>query len=104
MWVALLKAANLPYRKPYVLRHTHATQLGAAGVSPNVLQQRPGHNHVSLTLSTYRHAVTTERRLAAELAGKIFLGSRKGKRAPDRARDRARPPSGSPNVTSQTQA
>jgi len=37
------------------LRHTHATKLIEAGVSPKVVQTRLGHKHIETTLQTYVH-------------------------------------------------
>ena len=37
------------------LRHTHATMLIEAGVSPKAVQARLGHEHINTTLQTYVH-------------------------------------------------
>lgn len=39
----------------HMLRHTHATMLLEAGISPKVVQERLGHSTVSITLDTYSH-------------------------------------------------
>ncbi len=38
------------------LRHTHATKLIEAGVSPKVVQKRLGHTNIETTLNTYVHS------------------------------------------------
>ena len=37
------------------LRHTHATQLIAAGAHPKAVQERLGHKNLSVTLNIYAH-------------------------------------------------
>ncbi|HLM98059.1 MAG TPA: tyrosine-type recombinase/integrase [Bryobacteraceae bacterium] len=37
------------------LRHSHASQLLRAGVSPKVVQERLGHGTVGITLDIYSH-------------------------------------------------
>ena len=103
VWKELLKEAGLEYRKPYSLRHTGASLLGAAGISPNTLQQRLGHASIQMTLGIYRHVLSTEHLMAAELASKLFL---RRNVAPSKARvrwERARERVGSENVTEQPQ-
>lgn len=51
-WVTQLK---LPRIRLHDLRHTHATLALRAGVHPRVVQERPGHANVSITLDTYSH-------------------------------------------------
>lgn len=49
------KAAGVPVISPKDLRHTNATDLMRAGVSPRVVQQRLGHHDVAFTLRRYSH-------------------------------------------------
>ncbi|KSV74789.1 hypothetical protein N183_23260 [Sinorhizobium sp. Sb3] len=39
------------------LRHTHATQLLAAGVRPKIASERPGHSIIGITLDLYSHVM-----------------------------------------------
>lgn len=57
MWIAVQKAADVPYRNFHCLRHTHATQLLAAGVPLLEVAKRLGHSKVSHTLNLYGHAI-----------------------------------------------
>lgn len=55
-FLPIKKAANIV--KPFTfhdLRHTHATILLQAGVNIKVIQERLGHESVTLTLDTYSH-------------------------------------------------
>jgi integrase len=47
------------------LRHSAATDIIAAGVSPQVVQQRLGHAHV-VTLANYSHVLPSHDRAAAD--------------------------------------
>ena len=51
--------------RPYVLRHSCATLLLAAGESPKVVAERLGHSTVTLTLDTYSHVLPDMQRAAA---------------------------------------
>lgn len=56
-WKYLLRLANVPYRNFHVLRHTHATELLAAGVPIVEVSRRLGHSKISHTLELYGHAI-----------------------------------------------
>ena len=56
-WKLILRDANVPYRKFHCLRHTHATQLLAAGVPILEVSKRLGHSRPSHTLNLYGHAI-----------------------------------------------
>ncbi|WP_196603113.1 tyrosine-type recombinase/integrase [Pectinatus frisingensis] len=56
-WRDLLRCANVPYRKFHALRHTHATELLAAGVPIIEVSRRLGHSKISHTLELYGHAI-----------------------------------------------
>ena len=47
------------------LRHTHATQLLAAGVNVKVVSERLGHASVAFTLDTYAHVMPGQQAHAA---------------------------------------
>jgi integrase len=48
------------------LRHTHATQLLAAGVNIKVVSERLGHASVAFTLDTYAHVMPGQQADAAD--------------------------------------
>lgn len=60
-WAKALKDAGVPYFWIYDLRHTFATRLTQAGVSPLFVAQILGHSSTSI-LSTYAKAVDEYRR------------------------------------------
>ncbi|HEY1603836.1 MAG TPA: tyrosine-type recombinase/integrase [Pirellulales bacterium] len=47
------------------LRHSHATLLLSQGVHPKIVQERPGHSQISVTMDTYLHCLPTMQREAA---------------------------------------
>ncbi len=53
----LALAPDLPKVRFHDLRHTHATQLLAAGVHPKVAQERLGHSTIGITLDLYSHVM-----------------------------------------------
>lgn len=56
-WRRFLKKHNLPEKRLHDLRHSNATALIQAGISPKVVQQRLGHADVQITLNTYTHVL-----------------------------------------------
>lgn len=54
------KVAGLRPRNPHDLRHTYATTLLMAGVSPAYVQKQLGHHSISMTVDTYGHWVPGE--------------------------------------------
>jgi integrase len=56
------------------LRHTHATLLLQAGVNAKVIQERLGHESVTLTLDTYSHLLPSMQETAVNALEKIFTG------------------------------
>ncbi len=76
--VARLK--ELPKVRFHDLRHSHATQLLAAGVHPKVAQERLGHSTITTTLDLYSHVTDTMQvdaaaRLDATLGPAITRGA-----------------------------
>ena len=71
------KAAGLEIRNPHDLRHTYATTLLMAGVSPAYVQKQLGHSSISMTVDIYGHWVPGEGRegLEAALAGGVRTGT-----------------------------
>ena len=68
------EAAGLPRIKLHGLRHSHATAMLAAGISPKVAQERLGHFSVSLTLDTYSHTVAGMQAEAARRVADLIDG------------------------------
>lgn len=56
-WTSLLVHTGLTHKNFHVLRHTHATELLAAGVPIIEVSRRMGHSKVSHTLDLYGHAI-----------------------------------------------
>jgi len=46
---------SLPRVRFHDLRHSHATQLLAAGLHPKVAQERLGHSTITTTMDIYSH-------------------------------------------------
>lgn len=60
---------RLPELALHSLRHTHASNLLAAGVHPKIVQERLGHATIAITLDLYSHSMpTTQRNAVAALA------------------------------------
>lgn len=57
---------GVPRVKFHDLRHSHATQLLAAGVHPKVAQERLGHATIGITMDLYSHASETMQADAAQ--------------------------------------
>jgi integrase len=60
-WVSALKKAGIPFFPIYNLRHTFASRLNAAGVSPLTVAQMMGHASTGI-LQTYAKALDDARR------------------------------------------
>lgn len=56
---AIKKLPELPKIRFHDIRHSHATQLLAAGIHPKIAQERLGHSTITTTLDLYSHAVET---------------------------------------------
>jgi integrase len=70
----LCKAARVRAINVHGLRHTCATLLLAAGVSPHVVQRRLGHKSADITLNVYSHVTTAQQAEAAELLSARYRG------------------------------
>ena len=68
----IAKKASVPYIPPKNLRHTHASLLLEAGVNPKIVQERLGHEDVTLTLNTYSFALENMQEKAVEDFEKLF--------------------------------
>ncbi len=52
-WIPALKRAGVKYRKPYATRHTFASMMLSAGMSPMWVVQQMGHTNLSQLIGTY---------------------------------------------------
>lgn len=71
-FLKILKRAGLPPIRLYDLRHTSATLLLLADVSPKVISERLGHSTIALTLDVYSHVLPSMGAKAAETMGRIL--------------------------------
>jgi integrase len=81
-WARLLAKISLPRIRFHDLRHTHATQMLAAGVHPKVASERLGHSTIGITLDLYSHVMPGMQADAAEqvdAALQAAISSRKPK-------------------------
>ena len=65
-WTRLLAKTSLPRIRFHDLRHTHASQMLAAGVHPKVASERLGHSSIGITLDLYSHTMPGMQADAAE--------------------------------------
>jgi integrase len=65
-WVRILAKTSLPTIRFHDLRHSHATQLLAAGIHPKIASERLGHSTVGITLDLYSHVMPGIQADAAE--------------------------------------
>jgi integrase len=65
-WVRLIGKTTLPRIRFHDLRHTHASQMLAAGVHPKVASERLGHSTIGITLDLYSHVMPGMQADAAE--------------------------------------
>ncbi len=54
------------------LRHSHATALLTAGVSPKVVQERLGHKSISVTMDVYSAVLPNMQREAVDRLAQVF--------------------------------
>lgn len=67
------RAARLRVRHPHDLRHTYATMLLTAHISPAYVQKQLGHHSISMTVDIYGHWMPGKGR---ELLDKTLRGSK----------------------------
>lgn len=65
-WIRLISKTTLPRIRFHDLRHTHASQLLAAGVHPKIASERLGHSSIGITLDLYSHVMPGMQEDAAE--------------------------------------
>jgi len=71
---AMCRDAGLKGYKFHSLRHTHATQLLAAGVDMKTVSERLGHADVKTTLETYAHVLPGRDAFAADVFSQVADG------------------------------
>jgi integrase len=76
VFTRICERAGVPRIRPYDLRHSCASLLLAAGVSPKVVSERLGHSSAAFTLQTYSHVLPTLQRDAADTLGAMLRPSR----------------------------
>jgi len=74
---AALKAAKLPNIRLYDTRHTHLTQLLAAGVDISLIAARAGHKDIKMTASTYAHVMPASHQALGELTEEMLKNGTK---------------------------
>lgn len=65
-WVRLVTKTALPRIRFHDLRHSHASQMLAAGVHPKIASERLGHSTIAITLDLYSHVMPGMQADAAE--------------------------------------
>ena len=73
-WGRFVEAKGLPHIRLHDLRHSNATALIQAGVSPKVVQERLGHSDVTTTLNIYTHVTPVMDRAAADTLDNLIFG------------------------------
>jgi integrase len=68
----LIGRADVPRVRFHDLRHSHATQLLAAGVHPKIVQERLGHSTITITLDLYSHVSDTMQASAVAQLDRAF--------------------------------
>ena len=78
-WMRLIKKTALPRIRFHDLRHTHATQMLAAGVHPKIASERLGHSTIGITLDLYSHVMPGMQADAAERVDEALQQAIKGR-------------------------
>jgi integrase len=84
-----VKESGVPRIRLHDCRHTAATLMLSAGISPKVVAERLGHASVAITLDLYSHSVPALQREAASKLASMVLGSPVNKSVNKRIRERA---------------
>lgn len=74
-WTRILANNAQPRIRFHDLRHSHATQMLAAGVDPKVAQERLGHSTIAITLDIYSHVMPGMGADAAERVDAAIRGA-----------------------------
>ncbi|MBZ9792533.1 tyrosine-type recombinase/integrase [Rhizobium sp. 3T7] len=76
-WTRLLAKSDLPRIRFQEQRHSHATQLLAAGVHPKIASERLGHSTIGITLDLYSHVMRGMHANAAEQVDAAIKAAKK---------------------------
>lgn len=79
-WVRVLSKTTLPRIRFHDLRHTHASQMLAAGVHPKIASERLGHSTIGITLDLYSHVMPG---MQADAAEQVDAAIRRAVKAPE---------------------
>jgi integrase len=79
-WVRILAKTSLPRIRFHDLRHSHASQMLAAGVHPKVASERLGHSTIGITLDLYSHVMPG---MQADAAEQVDVAIRRAVKAPE---------------------
>ncbi|MBS3948514.1 MAG: tyrosine-type recombinase/integrase [Dethiobacter sp.] len=73
----IVREIGLDGLRLHSLRHTYATLLLARGIPAKLVQERPGHASITMTLDLYSHVTPEMAKLAADSLNGL-LAKRKG--------------------------
>jgi integrase len=71
-WARLADELGFPEVTLHALRHTHVSQLIAAGADVVTVSRRIGHGNPSITLSVYAHLFGSSDQTAADITEAMF--------------------------------
>jgi len=74
-WARLVRSLKLPDVTLHACRHTHASQLIAAGVDIVTVSRRLGHGNPSITLTVYAHLFSNTDERAADVVEAAFAST-----------------------------
>ena len=77
-WERFVERNDLHHIRLHDLRHSHATALIQAGVSPKVVQQRLGHSDITTTLNIYTHVTPVMDKAAADKVDELLFSKASG--------------------------
>ncbi|MCR5559371.1 MAG: site-specific integrase, partial [Schwartzia sp.] len=72
IWSNIVKLSGIPHKNFHVIRHTHATELLAAGAPIADVSRRLGHSKISHTLDLYGHAIPRMDKVISQKVSSIF--------------------------------
>jgi len=76
-WTRIIAGTGLPRIRFHDLRHSHATQMRAAGIHPKDTQERLAHFTIAVTLDIYSHVMPGMGADAAERVDAAIRGALK---------------------------
>lgn len=74
-WIRLIGKSSLPRIRFHDLRHTHASQMLAAGAHPKFASERLGHSTIGITLDLYSHVMPAMQADVAEQVDAAIRGA-----------------------------